>query len=399
MRVAVRPFVQASNAGGVLQYIQGLVRALGRLDGSDQVDLLARGEDEVWLDPYLDGTVDFVRTDTGRPTASLTRRARESVAYRAGHVIKRRLRATLAQVPASDGFAEARGYDVVHYPTPYALDTVLPFVYQPWDLQHRHFPDFFTTTELKFRELNYRHFSEKAAMVIVASSFVKDDVIDAFALSPERVAVVAAASPLELSNRLSPDEAQHFIRARAIPARFALYPAYGWPHKNHMRLVEAVAILKGRGITVPLVCSGHTTEHTDAAARRAAELGVDDVMFLGRVSAGELLSLYDRAECLVFPSLFEGFGLPVLEGFAAGLPVACSNTTSLPELAGDAAMLFDPLDPSAIADALEVLWLDDGRRARLIEGGRKRAARYTWDRVAEETVRVYREATRVGSHG
>ncbi len=199
MRVAVRPFVQASNAGGVLQYIQGLVLALGRIDGPDQVDVLGRTGDEEWLAPYLSTRVRVVQTDSGASTSSLVSRARASFAYRAGHIVRRRLRTTLAQVPQSDGFAEARGYDVVHYPTPYALDTDLPFVYQPWDLQHRHFPDFFSPTELKFRDLMYGHFSEKAARVIVASSFVKDDVVDAFGLSPDRVAVVPAASPLELT--------------------------------------------------------------------------------------------------------------------------------------------------------------------------------------------------------
>jgi alpha-1,3-rhamnosyl/mannosyltransferase len=198
---------------------------------------------------------------------------------------------------------------------------------------------------------------------------------------------------------LSPDDGEQLIRTRAIPPRFALYPAYGWPHKNHVRLIEALSILKGRGVTVPLVCSGHTTEHTDAALARARELGVRDVLFLDRVSGPELLCLYDRADCLVFPSLFEGFGLPVLEGFAAGLPVACSNTTSLPELAGDAAVQFDPLDPAAIADAIERVWLDDALRAALIDRGRVRASRYTWDRVAAETVDVYRAASGVGSHG
>ncbi len=117
------------------------------------------------------------------------------------------------------------------------------------------------------------------------------------------------------------------------------------------------------------------------------------------MSASELLCLYDRAELLVFPSVFEGFGLPVLEGFAAGLPVACSNTTSLPELAGDAAMLFDPFDSAAIADAIEAIWLDGALRADLIERGLQRAAKYTWDRVAAETVGVYREAAGMGSHG
>ena len=400
MRVAVRPYVQADSSGGVVQYVQGLVLALGRVDGNGTVDVLGRAEDETWLAPYVNGRVRFARCDS-RPLSSTSfgRRARESFAYRVGHLAKRRLRATLAQVPGSDGVAEARGYDLVHYPTQYALDTELPFVYQPWDLQHRHFPKFFTPTDVRFRELMYGHFCRKASVVIVASSFVRDDVMEAFDLPRERVAIVPAASPLELSAQLSDEDEASFVRTKGLPSRFALYPAYGWPHKNHLRLMEALGILKARGLVVPLVCSGNLTEHTHNAARRAAELGLDHVQFLGRLSGSQLLCLYDRADCVVFPSLFEGFGLPVLEGFNAGVPVACSGTTSLPELAGDAAALFDPLDSDSIADAIERVWTDDLFRDLLITRGRQRASLYSWERVASETTTVYRAALGMGPHG
>jgi len=400
VRVAVRPYVESGTSGGVVQYVQGLVLALGRVDGPAAVDVLGRAEDEAWLAPYVNSRVRFARCDS-QPLSSTSfgRRARESLAYRAGHLAKRWLRTTLAQVPGSDGVAEARRYDLVHYPTQYALDTELPFVYQPWDLQHRHFPEFFTPTDLRFRELMYGHFCRKASVVIVASSFVRHDVMEAFDLPDERVALVPAASPLELSDQLSEEDEARFVTTKGVPQRFALYPAYGWPHKNHLRLIEALGILKARGVVVPLVCSGNLTEQTQSAARRAVELGLDHVQFLGRLSGSELRCLYSRADCVVFPSLFEGFGLPVLEGFNAGLPVACSDTTSLPELAGDAAALFDPLDLDSIADAIERVWTDDLFRDLLITRGRQRASRYSWDRVASDTITVYRAALGMGPHG
>jgi glycosyltransferase involved in cell wall biosynthesis len=154
------------------------------------------------------------------------------------------------------------------------------------------------------------------------------------------------------------------------------------PHKNLMRLLEAVAMLESRPV---LVLPGYPTPHEAELRARASALGVRAV-FPAWVSAEDLEGLYALASAFVFPSLAEGFGLPVLEAMARGVPVACSDRSSLPEVAGDAALLFDPFDPRAIADALRRI---PGEAERLREAGRARAASFTWERCAEQTAAAY----------
>jgi glycosyltransferase involved in cell wall biosynthesis len=154
------------------------------------------------------------------------------------------------------------------------------------------------------------------------------------------------------------------------------------PHKNLLRLLEAVALLEDPPV---VVMPGYPTPHEAELRERAAALGLRAV-FPAWVSAEDLEGLYALASAFVFPSLAEGFGLPVLEAMARGVPVACSDATSLPEVAGDAALLFDPHDPRAIADALRRM---PGAADRLRAAGRERVAHFTWERCAELTAASY----------
>jgi glycosyltransferase involved in cell wall biosynthesis len=170
------------------------------------------------------------------------------------------------------------------------------------------------------------------------------------------------------------------------------------PHKNLLRLLDAHALLGGGGggggrARPVLVLPGYATPHEDELRARAAALGTsDDVRFVGWVSDADMEGLYALADAFVFPSLYEGFGLPVLEAMARGVPVACSDRSSLPEVAGDAALLFSPEDVGAMAAALTRLLDDEALRARLSAAGVERAASFTWARTAELTVASYRRA-------
>jgi glycosyltransferase involved in cell wall biosynthesis len=158
---------------------------------------------------------------------------------------------------------------------------------------------------------------------------------------------------------------------------FLLYPARPWPHKNHARLYEAFARVRAQRTDLRLVLTG--VGHDPATLPEGAETR-------GGVSTDELVSLYRRASALVFPSLYEGFGLPPLEAMACGCPVATSNAGSLPEVVGDAAVSFDPRDPESIAAGiLDALDGADELRQR----GLARAAGFTWDATARAHDRVY----------
>src|SRR5262249_24210696 len=146
----------------------------------------------------------------------------------------------------------------------------------------------------------------------------------------------------------------------SLPSEFLLYPAQTWPHKNHERLFEALALIRDRdGVRVAIVCPGRQNEGFPAAWKRAEDLeAADQVLFPGFVTPVELRSLYRLALGLVFPSRFEGWGMPVSEALSAGLPVASSTATGLGDVVGDAGLLFDPDDPEAIANAVRRVWMD-----------------------------------------
>jgi glycosyltransferase involved in cell wall biosynthesis len=164
------------------------------------------------------------------------------------------------------------------------------------------------------------------------------------------------------------------------------------PHKNLMRLIEAMHRIPAERRPL-LVLPGYPTPHEAELRGRVQELGLDgDVRFLGWVSSEELEELYAAAACFVFPSLYEGFGLPVLEAMARGVPVATSSRASLGEVAGDAALLFDPEDVDSIVHAIETLLADGALARRLSAAGRERAAKFNWADAAEGTVASYRRA-------
>jgi glycosyltransferase involved in cell wall biosynthesis len=181
-----------------------------------------------------------------------------------------------------------------------------------------------------------------------------------------------------------------------LPEQFAIYPAKAWPHKNHLRLVAALRLLRDRGVQVPVVMTGNQDGSEIEVLAKARALGVADLLhFVGFVTPRDLVALYRMARMMVFPSLFEGWGLPVVEALAAGLPVACSNATCLPAVTAGAAELFDPTDSAAMADAIGRVWSDEGLRERLTAAGPARAASFSWD----HTARIFRACYRLlGNH-
>ncbi len=165
---------------------------------------------------------------------------------------------------------------------------------------------------------------------------------------------------------------------------FLLYPAQTWPHKNHARLLEALASIRdNHGVAIPLVCPGKQTGDYRQLQELIRRLGLEPLTrFPGFVTPLELRGLYELATGLVFPSLFEGWGLPVCEAFDSGLPVASSTATGLPDVVGDAGLLFDPASTDEMADAVRRIWTDEELRRSLAERGRKRSELFSWDHTA-----------------
>jgi glycosyltransferase involved in cell wall biosynthesis len=263
--------------------------------------------------------------------------------------------------------AHLRDAQVVHYPLTLRLPPAAPSVVTLHDVQHLDLPAMFPRAERAFRAVAWHRSARGADRVIVMSEFVRERAVERLGLDASRVRVV----PLGLD---------HAQLAPGGPERepFVLYPARRWPHKNHERLFAAFALVRRERPELRLVLTGGGT------------FGAlpDGVEARGHLAWPEVVSLMQRASALVFASLYEGFGLPPLEGMACGCPVASSDAAALPETTGDAARLFDPYDPRAIADALlDVLAEPEPWVAR----GLSRAAGFSWEATARGTEAVYRE--------
>ena len=264
--------------------------------------------------------------------------------------------------------AHLGGAAAVHFPLTIELPrTALPKVVTLHDVQHLDLPALFPRAERALRSALWHRSLRRAARVIAISEFVRDRAVAKLGLDGERVRVV----PLGLDHDvLQPGTVER--------EPFVLYPARPWRHKNHARLYEAFALVRRERPELRLVLTG------------GGDFGAvpDAVEVRGHVRREELVSLMQRASALVFPSLYEGFGLPPLEAMACGCPVACSNAGALPETVGDAARLFDPHDPRSIAEAVLEVVADP---APWSERGLARAERYAWDETARLTDAVYAE--------
>jgi len=233
--------------------------------------------------------------------------------------------------------------------------------------------------------------ARRSDRVIADSQSTREDLVELLGLDAARIDVVALG--LGAPQRAQPCSERGTRERFALGARRVLLSLSAKrPHKNLSALIDALAELAPERRPV-LVLPGYPTAHEAELREHASARGVhDDVRFPGWVTAEQVEGLWRLASAFVFPSLYEGFGLPVLEAMARGVPVACSNASSLPEVAGEAALLFDPRNPTQIAQALERLLSDSELCKRLSALGRDRAARFSWQRTATETLASYAAA-------
>ncbi len=259
--------------------------------------------------------------------------------------------------------------DGLHFP----LTTTVPPVREPpavvtiHDVQHLVMPQFFSRATLLYRRLAYEGSARRAQRVIAISGHVRETLLERVGLPSEKVVVVHSGV----------DHVRFTPPAPAKREPFLLYPAFPWPHKNHVRLLEAFRLLRRRHPELRLVLTGGSYEE----ARKSPGVEVR-----GFVTAEQLVALYQSASALVFPSLYEGFGQPLLEAMACGCPVAAAAAGSIPEICGGAARLFDPYEPEAIAEAVEDVLRETDRWSTR---GVARAHTFSWEQTARATDGVY----------
>jgi glycosyltransferase involved in cell wall biosynthesis len=397
MRVALNAqLVPDSAAGGVVSVLIGLVSALGTLDGADEYIVIGPRSLEGWLEPYLGPNQRLVpgpppRFNRAKALLGPLRPLAQDVKRRAGRLVRP---VGGVRVPVSDGYYERLGCDVLHFPYQEYVASRVPSVYNPHDLQHLHYPEFFTRDVLEWRAGIYPAACRAAHTVVVASSWVRDDVVMQFGLSSEKVQVIPFAPPTQAYPEPSVEVLDRVRGTHRLTEPFAFYPSVTWPHKNHLRLLEALARLRDhRHLLVRLVCAGYQNEFWPTIRRRIQELRLEDqVTFVGFLSPGDLRAFYRLAQFVVVPTLFEAASGPLIEAWQDGAPVACSNVTSLPEQAGDAALVFDPFSVDEIAAAVEQMATDAALRESLRRRGSRRLKDFSWDRTARAYRAVYRRA-------
>ena len=390
IRVVIDARMPRQGWGGVQQLVIGLAAGLRSIAAPD-LDVLYLGypDGPEWLGPFVESASQF-KVVAAPPPASAAR----SWVVKNVPFAKRSYNILMPPppIPRSDGSLEALNPDIVHFLAQAAFLTNVTSIFHPSDLQHLHLPQYFSKREILTRERQYRAFCNQAAMVAVATSWGRDDLLRAYSLPPQKVVVVPVGPVTQHYGQLTESQTQEVRSALRLPADFAFYPAQSWPHKNHERLLRAAAKVRhDRGIVIPLVFSGAPTTYRDHLTRLIDELGLgDDVRWVGYVEPDQLRALYGMARFVVVPTLFEAASLPIFEALSAGVAIACSNVTATPRQVGDAALIFDPYSVDEIAVALERLWTDPKLREDLIKKGKARAAEFSWKRTASLFAAHYR---------
>jgi glycosyltransferase involved in cell wall biosynthesis len=286
--------------------------------------------------------------------------------------------------------------DVLHFPTqlPVQFDLKLPYIVTMHDVQELHFPEYFTPEQRAFRAVNHGAAVDKARKVIVSFDHVKVDLVKYFHVPEDKIQVC----PLSLDNLALPEPSAAAASAYAekYSARqpYLLYPAQTWPHKNHLRLLEALSLARQHGLSqLGLICTGHKNEHHETIAARAESLGLSEaVLFAGLVAEDELSWLYQHAALVVIPTEYEAGSYPLYEAMSVGAPVICSDVTSLPETIGDRRFLFSPYDVKAMADLIERMLTDEELRSDNLSNSTTQVSRLREYNPSRQFYDAYRQA-------
>jgi len=394
MRIAFDATAMPRLMAGAAVYTYELARALAAVDIENEYVIFARGS-------HFD---DLPAMRSGPPAGPAYRTGRRAgVRVLKVRVPSRPLRLLWEQtvLPWSARGGRRLRIDVLH--SPHHTTPLAPCGYRRvvtiHDLTFFLLPERYPTTRRLYFQLMTRLSARVADAVIVPSEAVKGDVTRILGLPRERVFVIPeAAGPA-----FHPQDAvaiEAVRRRYGLEGPFLLSVGSLEPGKNRERLLQAFARVRARGLKHSLVVAGQRAWRYEGEAPLARRLGLaDSVRFLGHVPQADLPALYSAADLFVFPSLYEGFGLPALEAMACGTPVVASNVSALPEVVGDAALQVSPLDVEALAGAMERLLRDDRLRSDLRERGLERAAQFSWEKAARRTVEVYHWAAGVRERG
>lgn len=279
------------------------------------------------------------------------------------------------------------------FTAPTYAEADIPLVAVVHDLQHKEFPHFFSAAEVLNRDNFFHEVVTKADCLICVSNFTRNTLQKFFLKDKERAVTIANAIHQRFT--VPSQKIVEKIRGKyVLPRPYMFYPANFWPHKNHRMLLTAFAMLMDRRpeCNLDMVFTGALEEEEENLKQAVLRMGLDGrVHFLGYVTEEDLAAIWQASKFLVFPSLYEGFGIPLLEAMNIGKPVACSYAASLPEVAGDAALFFDPRKPESIMKAIEQLSDDDQLAKKLVAKGKNRVRDFQPENMAETYLQVFKQ--------
>lgn len=369
--------------GGVETYVRNLIDYLQRLDHENSYLLLCDKRCGTEF-PLFNPAIKMVKYNSAKPSLGWFLRG----------IGRKIIKVDTLQLAIDHLKA-----DVVHHPfsvlSPMGLRaaSVLTF----WDMQHEFYPDFFSAAELQERRTKYRASADKATRIIVSAEFTRNCLVERYGVDSDKIDVIYTGYGPGY-RRIENRDALESIRSKYdLHKPFLFYPAATWPHKNHRVLLAAYRLLREqRGFDGELVFTGMDMQKKTELMQEIGRLGLaGEVRMLGYLPYEDLPYLYNLASMMVFPSLFEGFGIPLVEAMACGCPVVCSNVTSLPEVIGEAGLTFDPNSPQQVAEKIWSVWSDDSLKQHMRERGLERAKFFNWENTARQTLEVYEKAASV----
>ncbi len=349
MRIGVNlcPLVPG-RAGGVRQHVSGLLDTLRENCDSDQYVYYGNSHLKASL-PTKNDRIRFV-----------------DVAGKPGEIMRRGLHGE---------------FDVLYAPLmDLGIETAaFPAVSLLVDLQHHTYPEFFSAQELRSRRLLWEWSARASQFVCASTEYVANTIVNGLGIDRSRIVLTPPLLSQAFLCASDPSTENAFFQTWGgrLPSRYLFYPANTWAHKNHLRLLAALSQIRKHGEDLSLVLSGWPSGAEREIHKAIRRLGLKNyVTWLGYLPDEWMPLVYRNAEALVFPSLYEGFGIPLIEAMGSGCPIACSNTTSCPEVAADAALYFDPESVDDIAAKIREVTTSRRLRDDLIEAGRNRAARF-----------------------
>jgi len=304
----------------------------------------------------------------------------------------------IGDILGSYNHAELKDIDLIISPTVVGMPLYMqkPFIMSIYDFQHKYYPSFFTIKERILRDIAFS-VSKKANMLICESSFVKRDIEKFLKIPEERIRVITSPPPKYIQKiNIGSQDVINVKRKYDLPERYIFYPAQFWFHKNHIKLLEALSLLRNKYNTIaPLILVGSKKNNFDNLMKAIEKLNLErQVKYLGYAPDEDMPYLYKLSTALVMPTLFESVSMPIWEAFYLGVPVVSSNVCALPEQVGDAGLLFDPFNIEDMAEKIYGIWIDENLRAELVQKGYNRIKDLTLENYAKQWEDVIEEVSR-----